>query len=90
MRGFLIKSMYFVYVLKSLSTGIHYTGQTDNLERRQQEHNAGSLGKFTKGKGPWQIVYQEQYETREEAVRREKYLKTGKGREYLKNNIPEY
>jgi putative endonuclease len=54
--------------------GKFYIGQTSNLEDRLKRHNEGR-SQFTKGKGPWNLVYQEQYSTRTEAIRREKQLK---------------
>ena len=83
-------SNYTVYLLKSKTTGKHYTGQTEDLERRLKEHNAGLLGKSTKGKGPWDVIYKEEYKTRSEAMEREKYLKTGAGRDYLKKIVENY
>jgi putative endonuclease len=74
---------YFVYVLESEKDGRLYKGQTSNLSNRVQEHNSGKT-KSTKGYIPWKLVYFEKFETREEAVLREKYLKTGIGREFLK------
>ena len=73
---------YFVYVLKSLKDGRLYKGQTHNLEIRLQQHNSGKT-KSTKGYTPWELVYFESFKTREEAVLREKYFKTGVGREFL-------
>ena len=74
---------YFIYVLKSESTGSSYVGHTSNLEKRVVEHNNGkSLS--TKGKRPWRLVYNEKYLTRSEAASREKYLKSVKGRLELK------
>ena len=73
---------YFVYVLKSLKDGRLYKGQTHNLENRLQQHNSGKT-KSTKGYTPWELVYFESFKTREEAVLREKYFKTGVGREFL-------
>ena len=46
---------YFVYMLKSTSTGRHYYGQTNNLDYRLNEHNAGQ-SPHTKGKGPWNLI----------------------------------
>jgi putative endonuclease len=74
---------YFVYVLESEKDGRLYKGQTSNLTNRVQEHNLGKT-KSTKGYVPWNLVYFEKFETREEAVVREKFLKTGIGREFLK------
>ena len=78
-------TMYFVYVIFSDSVKKKYTGHTENLERRLFEHNNGLLGKFTKGKGPWRLIHSEEFQSREEAVRREKELKSGKGREFIKS-----
>jgi putative endonuclease len=73
---------FFIYVLRSLKTGKMYTGHTNNLERRLFEHNSG-LEKSTKFGSPWKLIYQEKFSTRGEAMKREKELKTGKGREFL-------
>jgi putative endonuclease len=79
--------MFFVYVIYSDTIGRKYIGQTEDLERRINEHNNGLLGVYTKNKGPWRLVYFEQYQTRSEAMKREKELKTGKGRDFLKTTI---
>ena len=75
--------MYFVYVLKSEVDGRLYKGITNNLERRVTEHNSGKH-KSTKGYVPWELVYFEEIENRQKAREREKYLKSGIGRELLK------
>jgi putative endonuclease len=77
------RNMFIVYVLKSTVDGRLYKGFTRNLDRRLWEHNRGKT-KSTKAYGPWQLVYKEEVESREEARKREKYLKSGIGREYLK------
>ena len=74
---------YFVYVLESEIDGRLYKGQTTDISKRINEHNAGQT-KSTKGYRPWKLVYFEKFETIKEAVLREKYLKSGIGREYLK------
>ena len=76
--------MFTVYVLRSMATGGLYTGFTSDLAYRIEQHNHG-ITTSTKGRGPWKLVYQEQYTTRAEAMRRERYLKSGKGREELKH-----
>jgi len=76
--------MFNVYILRSESSGKLYTGQTDNLERRISAHNKG-LSRYTNGRGPWKLIYSEEFITRSEALIREKYLKTGKGREFIKS-----
>ncbi len=74
--------MYFVYVLL-LSNRKKYIGQTNNLERRLSEHKSGK-SKYTKGYKVEKLLYVEEYTTRKEAMDREKYLKSGQGREWLK------
>ena len=79
--------MYYVYVLKSLSHGSLYIGSSENPERRlNREHNKGKV-RYTKGRMPWELVDKEIYSTRSEAMKREKFLKSGKGREYLKKSL---
>lgn len=77
---------YFVYVLESNIDGRLYKGQTSDIEKRIIEHNSGKT-KSTKGYKPWKLVYFETFETRDEAVIREKYFKTGIGREFLKEKL---
>ncbi|OGH37748.1 MAG: hypothetical protein A3B44_00580 [Candidatus Levybacteria bacterium RIFCSPLOWO2_01_FULL_38_21] len=75
--------MWYVYVLKSLKNGRHYTGSTNNLNRRIAEHNNGQT-KYTSQAGPFELIYKETYNTKLGASRRERFLKSGKGRELLK------
>jgi putative endonuclease len=75
--------MFTVYVLRSLTTGRLYTGYTSALEWRLAQHNHGTT-KSIKDRGPWELLYQEKFDTRSEAMQRERILKTGKGREELK------
>jgi putative endonuclease len=74
--------MFYVYVLQSEATKRYYTGFATDLEHRVGQHNAG-ITKSTKNRGPWKLVYQEKYDSRAEAMRRERFLKSGKGRELL-------
>jgi putative endonuclease len=77
--------MYYVYVLYSETVKKKYTGHTENLDRRLFEHNEGLLGGYTKNKGPWKIIHSEKYPTRSEAIFKERFLKTGKGRLFIKS-----
>jgi putative endonuclease len=77
---------YFVYILESEIDGRLYKGQTSDIDKRIKEHNSGKT-KSTRGYMPWKLVYFERFETREEAVLREKYFKTGSGREFLKEKL---
>ena len=75
--------MYFVYVLKSKKTGRFYTGSFADLDDRLGRHNRGeSLA--TRAGVPWEMVHNEQYETRSTAMQRERYLKSGHGRNELR------
>ena len=80
--------MFFVYVLGSRTTGKHYVGFCQDVVQRVGQHNAG-LTKATKNRGPWRLVYQEEYPTRAAAMRRERFLKSGQGREQLKRLLRE-
>ena len=79
--------MFKIYVLKSLKNGKRYVGYTGkSAEQRLLEHNSGS-NTFTRQNGPFVLIYTEEYRTKIEAMKREKSLKSGKGREFLDNNI---
>ena len=78
------RTLYYVYVLKSLKDQKNYTGSTDFVLKRLKEHNAGKT-ESTKRRRPLELLYHESYNTREEAEQRETYLKSGKGREELKD-----
>ena len=69
--------MAYVYILQSKSTGRFYVGSTSDLERRLAEHHrAHSLA--TRGRGPWVLVYQEEFPTLREARQRERQIKSWK------------
>ncbi len=72
--------------MESEIDGRLYKGQTKDIDNRIKEHNSGKT-KSTKAYKPWKLVYFETFETREEAVLREKYFKTGSGREYIKKKL---
>ena len=75
--------MFTVYVIEN-KLGIHYTGFTSDMVLRLKEHNFGKPGNYTYKLGPWKIVFSEEYETKGEAFKREKFLKSGQGRVFLK------
>jgi putative endonuclease len=75
--------MPFAYVLRSLTTSQLYTGATANLEIRLGQHNSNQ-SRSTKNRGPWSLVHYEEFATMAEALRREKELKTGKGRDEIR------
>ncbi len=78
--------MYIVYVLYSDDFTRFYVGMTNNLERRLYEHNSRQ-NRSTKAYVPWRVIHKELFETRNEARIREKYLKSGIGREFTKTLI---
>jgi len=75
--------MFTVYALYSPSHQKIYIGFTSDLEQRLLSHN--SLGKkgWTIKYRPWKLAYTEEFETKKEAMRREKQLKSAKGREFI-------
>jgi len=81
--------MFYVYVLLSLKDSKFYIGYTDNLDRRINEHNKG-LVTSTKYRRPLKLVYYEYGGTKEDAIRREGCLKSGRGKKYLKTRLSCY
>jgi len=75
--------MFWVYVLRSLKDGKQYTGYTKDFSRRFQEQNAGKT-ESTRRRRPFIVDHLEWYDDEESAKSREKYLKSGRGREELK------
>jgi putative endonuclease len=78
--------MYYTYVLRSDKSGRLYTGYTSDLRKRLAEHQSGKAT-YTKTRGPYQLIYYEACLNMKDAFAREKYLKTGPGKRYLKNRI---
>jgi len=78
--------MYYVYVIKSKIRNYIYVGLSNNYQRRFEEHNK-CYNKRTKIYAPFNLIFTEKFETRVEARIREKYLKSGCGKEYIKNLI---
>lgn len=75
---------YIVYAIKSQKDQKIYVGMTNNIERRLKEHNTGAVFS-TKGYRPWKLIYTENCgNKRSEARKREKTLKSGYGKEFLK------
>ena len=77
---------YYTYVLKSLKDGYLYIGWTDNLKVRVETHNKGGVD-ATKYRLPMKLVYYEACLSQNNAIKREKTLKTGFGRKYLKARL---
>lgn len=82
---------FYTYVLVN-EHGKTYVGQTNDLTRRLEEHNGArhSHTLHTKRRGgPWSCVYVQEYPTRAEAMKRERQLKSGGGREFIRELIAE-
>ena len=78
--------MFYVYVLQSESDDGLYIGFTMDLRRRIKEHQAGESF-ATSYRGPWRLIYYEAYLEEEDALGRERYLKSGGGRRFLKAQL---
>ncbi|PKN68649.1 MAG: excinuclease ABC subunit C [Deltaproteobacteria bacterium HGW-Deltaproteobacteria-12] len=80
--------MYYVYVLQSERDKEFYIGRTGDLRRRYSEHQSGRV-ESTKNRTPLKLLCYEAYNTKEEATRREEYLKTSDGRKDIRKRIIE-
>ena len=78
--------MYYVYVIKSEKNGKHYIGYSEDLESRLLSHNLGKV-RSTKAYKPYKVIYKEEYKDKTAARKREIFLKSGQGREQLKNKF---
>lgn len=78
--------MFYVYVLKSKKDGKLYTGFTRDLRERIKRHGQGETG-ATKWRLPVELVYYEAYKNGKDARKRERFLKSGRGREIIKNQL---
>ena len=66
--------MFYVYIIKSISSGIFYKGFSLNPLKRLEQHNLGE-SRYTAGKGPWELVYFEKFDNKRDALIREKQIK---------------
>lgn len=69
-----MSNLNYTYILKC-SDNTFYCGWTNCLEKRLEAHNAGKGAKYTKGRRPVKIVYYEIFDTKEEAMKREAFIK---------------
>ena len=81
--------MFYVYLLHSARDNGFYIGFSTDLKRRLSEHRRG-VSFATKSRGPWKLIYYEAYTEREDAEGREKFLKSGAGRRFLRNQLRHY
>ena len=77
---------YYVYMLKSKGIkSVTYIGYTNNLTNRINLHNSGKGAKFTRGR-KWILIYKEKFESKNEAISREYYIKKNR---HLRKKIKE-
>ena len=81
--------MYYTYVIQSEKDKCFYTGITRDLRNRLNEHNLGKVAS-TKNRGPFILVYYEACLNEQDATAREKYLKSGMGKRYLRNRLKRF
>ncbi len=75
---------FVVYVLYTSKYNIHYTGYTSNLISRFKSHNEYGTKGFTRKYRPWKVIHVEFFKDKIDALHREKFLKTGQGRLFIK------
>ena len=75
--------MFTVYVLHSASFNKIYVGYSSDLEGRMKSHNFLGKKGYTVKYRPWTLVHTEQYSTKTEAIKREKQLKSARGRKFI-------
>ncbi len=79
-----------MYVLENQNDQSLYIGFTTNLKQRMEDHTSGKGSRTTKIKSNWKLIYFESYRNRDDAIGREKFLKGGSGRKYLKKQLIHY
>ena len=67
--------MYYVYIIRSIRLGVLYTGYTSDIINRIKKHNNGTGAKYTRGRGPFDLVYSETFEDKSSAMKREYAIK---------------
>lgn len=79
--------MWYTYVLRSLKNLTLYTGYTSDLRNRFKDHNSKQGSKYTSRNAPFEILFYEAFKDKRDAIKAEKFWKTGYGREVLKDKI---
>jgi len=77
---------FYVYVIRSIVFERNYVGFTKDVESRLMEHNSGKT-QSTRPYIPWKLVFFEKFSAKVEAIKREKFLKSGQGRDYVKHKL---
>ena len=84
--NYMLEGFYYVYVLLSLKDNLFYIGFSGNIERRLEEHNRGA-NKSTAKRLPIKLIFFEAYRSKQDALRRESYFKTTKGKAVLRQML---
>ncbi len=84
-----ITYMFYTYILRSKKGNKWYTGSTNNLQKRFKDHNLGKVAS-TENRAPFELIYYEACINEQDARQREKYLKSGMGKRYLKNRLKRF
>ncbi len=82
--------MYYTYLLENQGDKSWYIGYSSNLKKRITDHMSGNGAETTKRKINWKLIYYEAYLNKKDAEGRERFLKSGSGRKYLKKQLANY
>ncbi|MFC1644789.1 GIY-YIG nuclease family protein [Patescibacteria group bacterium] len=81
---------YYVYLLECQNDGSWYIGYASDLKTRVKDHQSGNGCRTTSMKKNWRLIYYESYLSKSDVIGREKFLKGGSGRKYLKKQLKNY
>ncbi len=81
--------MWYVYIIKSLKDKDNYVGLTNDLVRRIKHHNNGEVYS-TRLRKPFKLIYYEAHHSKYDAAKREQFLKSGWGKNWIKNNLKDF
>jgi len=81
--------IWHTYLIQSKKDSHWYTGCASDLRKRFREHNEG-MASSTKGRGPFALIYYETCLNKNDAFARERYLKSGMGKRYLRNRLKRF
>lgn len=82
--------MFYVYLLECQKDKSWYVGYSEDLKKRIRDHQSGNGCRTTSMKKDWSLIYYESYQNKADALGREKFLKGGSGRAYLKKQLRHY
>jgi putative endonuclease len=77
---------YYSYVIYSQGYGVFYYGYADNLEKALNMHDSDLIPP-TRGKGPWTMMFSEEFDNRTRAIRQSRFYRSVKGQRFVKNTL---